>query len=111
MPKFKVQNHILSHADDAPIIKGRPKDWTEEDQEIAVAWFATLPLKELRKRQSFNNMQTIHAAKLYDTPAYEGSDVAKDSFADLEMIRDLLMDAVGRQTFGKDWNVKEETNV
>lgn len=73
--------------------EGMPRlaqDMTSAQIEECIAWFATLPLKDLRQRQSIHGEQAeLAAAKGYDAVAYS------------EQIKfDMVTDAISRKTTG-----------
>lgn len=75
----------------APVIHNRPRDMTPEENESCVAWFATLPLTELRRRQSLVRAQQSMAFKQRNETA----------MADLDVMDRHLFEAILRQVDSK----------
>ncbi len=75
----------------APLIENEPRNMTPAEVEATVAWFATLPLKELRRRQDIVIAGKIAATDVRDPSRKERA------FADLEAMDNQLMWAIMRQ--------------
>lgn len=88
-----------------PHLGVHPRDYTVEQQQEVTEWLATLPLRELRRRQDINRGQQDYAYKqLEEHPQWEeiqkGEVQTRMSlgYENLRMTEDLLQEAVLTKT-------------
>lgn len=100
---FTTSIHEAKQLDAPPALKGKaPGTYTKADQKKAVAYFAQMSLKELRKRQDLVKAQQKMAYKMGTTaidPVQRSK--ADTAMVNLNMMDNVLMAAVDRREFGE----------
>lgn len=82
----------LRQAEDGPNIPREPRDYTAQDQQQVIDFFAAMSLKELRRRQDLTQQQI-------GTAFEQRND---DALANLRMLEALLAAAVDQREFGRE---------